>query len=175
VSNNIIKDFGRRFGSRSVDFSGKICSIASSSAAFSPISKDFSLAGSEGPASASAWLIIASASVSFVSVSIYAFGALAIFSGEELEAFIVSSTSSTLAILFLLGVAARHFCVFDTSTPAEGLRTSNVFIPSILGSSILSVFGIAAGSSIPCVRAGPLASIAEEVSPPNSGTMAGSI
>jgi hypothetical protein len=116
-----------------------------------------------------------SASVSFFLVSICAFEALATFPGVELEAFIVCSTSSTLAILFLLGVAARPFCVFGTSTPAEGLRTSDVYVPSILGSSILSVFGIAAGSSILCVIAGPLASIAEEVSPPNSGTMVGSM
>jgi hypothetical protein len=74
-----------------------------------------------------------------------------------------------------LGVAVRPFCVFGTSTPTEGLRTSNVFIPSVLGFSILSVFGIAVGSSILYTRAGPLASIAEEVSPPNSGTMAGSM
>jgi hypothetical protein len=72
-------------------FLGRICSIASSSAAFSPVSKDFSLAGSEGPASASAWLIVASASVSFVSVSICAFEALAIFPGVELEVFIFSA------------------------------------------------------------------------------------
>jgi hypothetical protein len=122
-----------------------------------------------------AWLILASTSVSFVSVSIYVLEALAVFPGVELEVFIVSSTSSTLAILFLLGVAARPFCVFGTSTSAEGLRASNVFVLSALGSSILSVFGIAAGSSILYVRAGPLASIAEEVSPPNSGTMAGSM
>jgi hypothetical protein len=46
-------------------FSGRICSTASFSVAFSPVSKDFSLAGSEGPASVSAWLFVASASVSF--------------------------------------------------------------------------------------------------------------
>jgi hypothetical protein len=66
-------------GVGAVAFSGKICSIASSSAAFSPISEDFSLVGSEGPASASARLIVASASVSFVSVSICVFEALATF------------------------------------------------------------------------------------------------
>ena len=86
----------------------------------------------------------ASASVSFVSVSICALEALATFPGVELEVFIVFSTSSTLAILFLLGVVVRPFCVFGTSTTAEGLRTSNVFVPSILSSSILSIFGIAA-------------------------------
>jgi hypothetical protein len=120
--------------------------------------------GSEGPASASAWRSIASASVSFVSVLIYVFEAWAIFPGVEPEAFIVSSTSNTLAILFLLGVAARPFCVFNTSTPAEGLRTSNVFVSSVLGSSILSVFGIVAGSSAFCIGGvGSFGAAAEEV------------
>jgi hypothetical protein len=90
-------------------FSSKICSIPSSSAAFSPIFEDFSLAGTEGLASASARLVVASASVGFVSVSIYIFKALATFYVVELEVFIVSSTSRTLTILFLLGVAARPF------------------------------------------------------------------
>ena len=76
-------------------FSGKVCSIASSSAVFSPISEGFSLAGSEGPASALAWLIAASASVSFVLDSICTLEALAIFPGVELEAFTVSSTSES--------------------------------------------------------------------------------
>jgi hypothetical protein len=66
---------------------------------------------------------------------------LAIFPGVELEAFTVYSTSNTLAILFLLGVATRHFCAFGIVTSAEGLKTSNVFVPSILGYSVLSVFG----------------------------------
>jgi hypothetical protein len=175
MTDNIFSILFQSFGSRSGTFSGKICSIASSSAAFSPISEDFSLMGSEGPVSASARLIVASASVSFVSVSIYDFEALAIFSGVELEVFIVSSTSNTLAILFLFGVAARSFCIFGASTPTEGLRISHVFVSSGLGSSIFSAFGIAAGSSILCIRAGPSASVAEEVSPPKSGTVAGSM
>jgi hypothetical protein len=72
-----------------------------------------------------------------------------------------------------LGVVVRPFCAFGTTTYAEGLKTSNVFVPSILGSLILSVFGsanlaegafgIAAGSSTFCVGgAGPFASIAEK-------------
>jgi hypothetical protein len=69
---------------------------------------------------------------------------LAIFPEEiELEAFTDSNTSSTLAILFLLGVAARPFCAFGIVTSVEGLKTSNIFVPSILGSSVLSVFGSA--------------------------------
>jgi hypothetical protein len=66
-------------------FSGRICSAASFSVSFSPVSKDFSLAGSEGPASVSAWLFAASASVSFVSVC--AFEASAVFLGVELEVY----------------------------------------------------------------------------------------
>jgi hypothetical protein len=138
--------------------------------------------GSEGPASVSIWLFAASASVSFVSVCV--FGASAIFLGVELV-FIVSSASSTLTILFLLGVVVRPFCAFDTVTSVEGLVTSNIFVPSTPISSILSafgsanltedIFGFAAGSSILYISAGSLASVAEEVSPPNSGTTADSI
>jgi hypothetical protein len=164
-------------------FSGRICFAASFSVSFSPVSKDFSLAGSEGPASVSTWLFAASASVSFVSVCV--FEASPVFPGVELQVFIVSSTSSTLTILFLLGVVVRSFCAFGTVTSAEGLITYNIFVLSTSIFSILSAFGsanlaedafgIAAGSSIFCVSAGSLASVAEEVSPPNSGTLAGSI
>jgi hypothetical protein len=85
-----------------------------------------------------------------------------------------------------LGVAARPFCAFDIVTYVEGLKTSNVFVPSILGSSVLSVFGSAnlvegafgkvAGSSAFCVEGiGSFGAAAKDVSPPNSGTMAGSM
>ena len=47
--------------------------------------------------------------------------------------------------------------------------------PSALGPPILSAFGVATGSSFFCVKVGPLASIAIEVSPLNSGTEAGSM
>jgi hypothetical protein len=171
---------------------GKLCSIASPSAAFSSNHECYLSAGSEGPTSALAWLIAASASISFVLASICTFEAFAIFPGVELEAFTVSSTSSTLAILFLLGVAARPFCAFGIVTSAKGLKTSNVFIPSIigspsiLGSSVLLVFGSAnlaegafgkvAGSSAFCVEEiGSFGAAAEEVPPPNSGTTAGSM
>jgi hypothetical protein len=140
---------------------------------FSMVPKDFTLAGSEGPASVSAWCFVASASEAVVSIC--ASGASAILFGMVLEDFIVSNTSRTLTILFLLGVTAGPFWVFGTSTSAEGLKISDVFVPSALGPSILSAFGVAAGSSFFCVRAGHLASIAIEVSPPNSGTEAGSM
>jgi hypothetical protein len=109
-------------------FSAKICSAASVS--FSPVSRDFSLMGSEGPASVSAWCFVVSASE--VVVSICAFGASAIFLGVELEDFIVSSTSRTLTILFLLGVIAGPFWVFGTSTSAEGLKISDVLSLQLL-------------------------------------------
>jgi hypothetical protein len=103
-------------------FSDKISSIDSFSVSFQ-ISKDFFLAGSEGPVSVS---------------SICVFEASAALFGVELEDFIVSSTSKTLTILFLLGVVVRSFCAFDidTSTLAEGLKTSDVLVSSALGSSI---------------------------------------
>jgi hypothetical protein len=113
---------------------------------------------------------------------------LAIFPGVGLEAFTVSSTSSTLAILLLLGVAARPFCIFGTVTSTEGLKTSNIFVPSVFGSSALSLpvfalaysaegaFGMVAGSSAFCVGGiGSFGSTTEEVFLPNSGTTTGSI
>jgi hypothetical protein len=109
-------------------FSGRICFATSFSVYFSLDSKDFSLAGFEGPALVPAWLFAASASVSYDSA--YVFEASALFPGVELELFIVSSTSSTLTILFLLGIAVRSFCVFGTITSTEGLVTSNIFVPS---------------------------------------------
>jgi hypothetical protein len=107
-------------------FLGRICLIAPFFVSSSPVSKDFSLAGSEGPASASVWLFAASASDGFVSICV--FDASAVFLGVVLEDFIVSSTSSTLTILFLLGVVVRSFCAFGTVTSAEGLITSNIFV-----------------------------------------------
>ena len=81
------------------------------------------MAGSEGPVSVS---------------SICVFEASAALFGVELEDFIVFSTSKTLTILLLLGVVVRSFCAFgiDTSTLAEGLKTSDVLVSSALGSSI---------------------------------------
>jgi glucose uptake protein GlcU len=106
---------------------------------------------------------------------ICALGALAFFFGVELEDFIVSSTSRTLTILFLLGVIAGPFWVFGTSISAEGLKISDVFVPSALGSPIFSAFGVAVSSSVFYACASSLASVAEEVSPTNSGTIAGSM
>jgi hypothetical protein len=108
------------------------------------VSKDFILAGSEGPASVSAWCFVASASE--VVVSICTLGISAIFFGVVLEDFLVSNTSRTLTIPFLLGVIVGPFWVFGTSTSAEGLKISDVFVPSALGSSIFSVFDVAVSS-----------------------------
>jgi hypothetical protein len=79
-----------------------------------------------------------------------------------------------------LGVTAKLFCAFGTVTSAEGLKISSIFVPSIFGSSALSLsvfdsassaegtFGIIAGSSAFCVGGmGSFGSAAEEVSPPN--------
>jgi hypothetical protein len=81
--------------------SAKICSAISVFLA----SKDFTLVGSEGPASVSDYSFEASAS----KVSVCTSEVLAIFFGVVLENLIVSKTSSTLTILFLLGVAAGPF------------------------------------------------------------------
>jgi hypothetical protein len=62
-----------------------------------------------------------------------------------------------------------------TSIHDEGLRISDIFVSSALGSSIFSIAGILAGPSIFDRRGGSLASVAEEVSPTNSGIVAGSI
>jgi hypothetical protein len=61
--------------------SAKICSDAFVS--FSMVPKDFTLAGSEGPASVSAWCFVASTSEAVVSIC--ASGASAIFFGMVLE------------------------------------------------------------------------------------------
>jgi hypothetical protein len=97
-------------------FSDKISSTDSFSISFL-VSKNSLLAGSESPVLVSTWLLAASA-------SIYVFGASTAIFEVELEDFIVSNTSSTLTILFLLGVVVRSFCAFGvgigTSTLARG-------------------------------------------------------
>jgi hypothetical protein len=108
--------------------------------------------------------------------------------GVEFKVFTVSNTSSTLAILLLLGVVAELFCAFGAVTSDEGLKISNTFVSPIFDSLALSLsvfdsarsiegaFGIIAGSSSFYVGGmGSLGSAAEEASPPNSGTTAGSI
>jgi hypothetical protein len=134
-------------------------------------SKDFTLAGSEGPVSISGCCFEASAT----KASVCASEILTIFFGCVLEDLIVSKTSSTLTILFLLGVTAGPVWLFVVSVFAEGLKTSDVFISSALGSSIFLVAGASANTSIFGSRVGSLASVAEEVPLANSGTVAGSI
>jgi hypothetical protein len=145
----------------------KICSAVY----VSLVSKDSTLAGFEGPASASAWCFEASAPKASICTS----GVLTIFFGVVLEDFIVSNTSSISTILFLLGVNAGPFWLFGTSTFAEGLKISDVLVSLAFGSSIFSISGIMTGSSIFGRGVGSLASGAEEDSPTNSGTVAGSI
>jgi hypothetical protein len=170
-------------------FSGEICSIAFSYVAFSSISEGFFSAGSEGLALVPAWITAASILVDFVSSSVRAFEASAVFlEGVEFKVFTVSNTSSTFAILLLLGVVAELFYAFDTVTSDEGLKIFSAFVSSIFGFSALSfsvfdsarsteaAFGIITGSPAFCIGGmGSLRSTAEEASPPNSGTIAGSI
>jgi hypothetical protein len=66
-------------------FSDRICSAVSFLVSSSLIFKDFSLAGSEGPASVSAWLLTASASDSFALICV--FEASTVFFGVKLEVF----------------------------------------------------------------------------------------
>ena len=56
----------------------------------------------------------------------------AIFLGVVLEDLIISKTSSTLTILFLLGFTARPLWLFVASVFAEGLKISDVFASSAL-------------------------------------------
>jgi hypothetical protein len=170
-------------------FSVKLCSIAFSSAAFSSNFEGYSSAGFEGSASALAWLAAASTSAGLVSASICNFEALVIFpEGVDLKAITVSSTSNIFTILFLFGVAAKPFYVVGTVVSAEGLKISNLFSSSVFGSSALSLsafgsvisakdaFSIVVGSSAFCVRGvGSFGAAAKEVSPPKSGTAAGSM
>jgi hypothetical protein len=159
----------------------------------SSVSKGFTLAASEGPASVSNCCFEASAPTASVDTSEVS----TVFFGVMLEDLIVYKTSNTLIILFLFGVTVGPFWLFSVSIFAEGLKTSDVFAFSVLGSSIFSIAGTSAsplisgsrflGSSnfsvartstnslISGNRVGSLASVAEEVSPVYSGTMAGSI
>jgi hypothetical protein len=168
-------------------FSGEICSVAFSSVVFYSISASFFSEGSEGPASVPAWITAASISADFVSASVCAFEASTVFlEGVEFKVFTISNTSITLAILLLLGVAAKLFCAFGAVTSDEGLKISNTFVSPIFDSSALSLsvfdlarstegaFGIIAGSSAFCVGGmGSLGLAAKEASPPNLGTTAG--
>jgi hypothetical protein len=60
-------------------FSGEICSVVFSSIAFSSISASFFSEGSEGPTSVLAWITATSISAGFVSASVCAFEASAVF------------------------------------------------------------------------------------------------
>jgi hypothetical protein len=147
--------------------------------------------GSEGLASVSVWIIVASTSACFVSASHCASEALAIFlEGAGFKVFAVSNTTSyTFAILLLLVVVAELFCVFGIIASVEGLKISGIFvISSVFDFSALSLstfvstsstegtFGIIAGSSVLCMGGTiSLDSAAEEASPQNSGTTTGSM
>jgi hypothetical protein len=102
---------------------------------FFSASKDFTLAGSEGPASVSDCCFEASAT----KASEYTSEVLTIFFGVVLEDLIVSKTSSTLTILFLLGVTDGPLWLFVALVFAGGLKTSDVFTSSALVSSIFSL------------------------------------
>jgi hypothetical protein len=93
------------------------------------------LAGSECSASVSDYGFEASAS----KVSVCTSEVLTIFFGVVLEDLIVSKTSSTLTILFLLGVTAGPLWLFVASVFAGGLKTSDVFTSSALVSSIFQL------------------------------------
>jgi hypothetical protein len=118
--------------------SAKICSATS----VSLVSKDFTLVGSEGPASASARCFVASAP----KASIYTSGVSAIFFGVVLEDFIVSSTSRTLTIFFFWGSPLNLFEFVALQLLLKGLKfliflslqllALQFFQPSVLQSAL---------------------------------------
>jgi hypothetical protein len=96
--------------------------------------------------------------------SAYVFVASAtFFVAAGLKTFVVSSTaSSTLAILLLLGVAAKVFCTFDKPAAPGGFRISGIFVTlstygslallsSALASPTVVTFGTTVGSSVLCI------------------------
>jgi hypothetical protein len=102
---------------------------------------------------------------------------------------VVSSTSNTFTILLLLGVMAELFCALSAVASVEGLKVPGIFVTSsvvdlsalslstfVSTSSTEGAFDIIADSSALYIEgAVSLDSAAEEASPPNSGTMAGSM
>src|SRR5688572_11123282 len=101
MTNDIITNFGGCFGGNDTDFFNKSGFVIFSAS----LSKDFIFAGSEGPASAS----VSCSGALVPEISVVVSGMTAAFFGGVLEDLIVSSTSSTLAILFLFGVTAGTF------------------------------------------------------------------
>jgi hypothetical protein len=145
-----------------VTFSSEAHSVVLSFVALSSIFEGLFSAGFEGSASVSAWITAASILAGFVSASVGTFEASTTFLEVELKVFTDSNTSSTFAILLLLGVVAEPFCALITITSDEGLRIpstfdSPIFVSSalplsvfILASSAEGSFGIAVGSSVLC-------------------------
>jgi hypothetical protein len=134
------------------------------------------------------------ASIAAVSPYIYlilasACASATLFMGEERLESIVSKMSKTFTILFLLGVIAELFSAFSIVTSAEGFRISGIFVvPSVFdlsvspSSTLVSIslvegaFGVVAGSSAFYIGGvGSVGAAVEEVSPPNSDIVAGSI
>jgi hypothetical protein len=129
--------------------------------------------GTEGPGSASAWTVTASASF---------------FVGAGVKIFVVSMTvSSTLAILLLLGVVAGAFVTFGKSAPAGALKIFGIITVfsnfGFLDASSLASAGPAIGTygttidplALQAVGAACFALAVEEVPSLNSGTTTVSI
>jgi hypothetical protein len=151
----------------------------------------FVSAGTVGLASVSAWVIVASTYICLISALGCVLQASATFPvGAGLMESVVSNTSYTfIIILLLLGVVAELFCAFSAVASIEGLKIHGIFVTSsVFDLSVLSLitfvstsstegtFGIIAGSSVLCMGGTvSLDSAAEEASPPNSGTTAGSM
>jgi hypothetical protein len=157
------------------------------SAVFSVVAS-FVSAGTMGPASVSAWVIVASTSICLVSALGCVLSASATFPvGVGLMESVVYNTSNIFTILLLLGVTIEPVCTFGTVALVGALKISGIFIiSSISGLSALStfvstslavgIFGITAGSLVLCVaEAVSFLSATEDVPAPNSGTMVGSM
>jgi hypothetical protein len=145
--------------------------LGDSYSALSLVAAGFVSVGTEGPASASAWAVAASATF---------------FVGAGVNAFVVSMTaSSTLAILLLLGVVAGAFITFGNSASTGGLfgntivfyNSGSLATPSLASAdpTIGTVGTTVDPSALRTAGAACSASAAEEVPSPNSGTIVVSI
>jgi hypothetical protein len=154
------------------------------------VGASFVSAGTEGSASISAWVIVASTSICLVSALGCVLSASTTFPmGTRLMESVVSNTSNTFTILLLLGVVAELFYAFSAVASIEGLEIPGIFVTysvfdiaalSLLNfvstNSIEGAFGIIIGSSVLCMGGTiSLDSAAEGASPPNSGTTTGSM
>jgi hypothetical protein len=106
----------------------------------SPASEDFASAGTDNPATAVVYAMVASLDFSMASPS--AAGAEA-----GVDTFTDSITASnTLSILLLFGVTEENFCTFGSSISCNGLKAFNC-------STVIFGFGSSADSALALIEA----------------------